>query len=133
MLPSSYRKSTFLLLCILISLASIDRTRAAGRRSRVDTPVISAQQQQQQQKAAVVSEKEDALVLDDNIATASGSEPEMVKVEPLIADVKDLPVTEALISDKTDADLTLSDATTLDIPTVEECETDNIGYEIVTG
>lgn len=89
--------------------------------------------------AAVADEP--SVVLDDLVATATGSEPEMVKAEPLVAeppqmmtDMKDVPVTEALISERADAEQEqLTDAPPIDTPTMEECEADNIGYEIVTG
>lgn len=113
-----------MMLCILI-LSVIVSTQAVRRSGRVDAPSLVPVEQK------IV--KED--VLDDNIATASGSEPETVKAEPLVADVKDvLPVTEALIAERADAEQEqLTDATPIDVPAVEDCEADNIGYEIVTG
>lgn len=124
MLPSLASQLRALLLCILISSVVVTH---AARRSRVDTPVAKT-------AAAAAASTPTDEVLDDNVATASGSEPEVLKAEPLVAEKQDVPVTEALIADRADTDQEqLTDAPPMDIPTVEECEADNIGYEIVTG
>lgn len=140
LLPRRFTLGT-LIFCLVVVIAShtVD-----ARRSRIDLPIKNPSD----------------APLEDNLATASGNESEVVPAvvaEPLTSnkdkdkekepekEVAAPVVTEAPVSDvkeESSTDLAndiLTDEeeekteTPLDVPTVEDCEPDNIGYEIVTG
>lgn len=119
------------LLCIL--LVSLPLQTHSARRSRIDAPALPIQN------------SADAP-LEDNLATASGSEPAavvvaaeplanntaaaLVKVEEAPPPAPPAPVAAAVTQEEPEK---LTDVPPIDAPTLDECETDNIGYEIVTG
>lgn len=140
LLPRRFTLGT-LLFCLVVVIAS---NTVDARRSRVDLPIKNPSE----------------APLEDNLATASGNESETVPAvavaEPLTSNKdkdkdkdKEVPapvaVTEAPVSDiKEESSTDLAneiendkeeDKTEIppDVPTVEDCEPDNIGYEIVTG
>lgn len=111
MLPKVH---SLLLLVLLSTSLTID-----ARRSRIDLPIANA----------------DEAPASDNMATASGSEPQEVKMPA--------PATEEVVSQasvvppSTVATSTLANTDTDTMTAVgeieEECDPDMIGFEIVTG
>lgn len=93
----------FVIVCLLMSPI----TSGTKRRSRIDVPIAQAAE----------------APIGDNLATASGSEPQAVKVElpPVTYEVPEFQVSkEAITADD-------------DQGSDEECDPDMIGFEIVTG
>lgn len=144
LLPRRFTLGT-LIFCLVVIITS---NTVDARRSRVDLPIKNPSD----------------APLEDNLATASGNEseivPAIVPAEPLTSnkdkekekekekdkEVSPAPVvTEATVSDvKEESSTDLANEiqseededkteAPLDIPTVDDCEPDNIGYEIVTG
>jgi hypothetical protein len=94
MLPSL--RTTTVLACLALALAStLSPVEAAKRRSRLELPIV----------------KPAEAPPEDNIATASGSEPQYEKVEA--------PATEV--------------SEPIDEYTDEECDPDNVAFELITG
>lgn len=109
MLPKVH---SFLLLVLLSTTLTTD-----ARRSRIDLPIANA----------------DEAPASDNMATASGSEPQEVK---LPAPATDEVVSQAsVVAPSTVATSTLAntDSMTAVGEIEEECDPDMIGFEIVTG
>lgn len=99
---------SIILLIVIINLINTPLTLGAKRKSRVELPITNAA---------------DAPI-GDNLATASGTEPQAVKVElpPVTYEVPEFQVskeTAALVDDEDEIE--------------EECDPDMIGFEIVTG
>lgn len=125
------RRTVVLLLSTLL-LVSLPLNTHQARRSRIDLPIQNSAD----------------APLEDNIATASGNEAQIVQAEPLVAVVpapanssnapvavtpkpeEDVPVAAAVTAEQPEQ---LTDVPPIDTPSVEECETDNLGYELVTG
>lgn len=95
-----------LVLLIAVCLTLSPATSGAKRRSRIDTPIKQAAD----------------APLTDNIATASGSEPQAVKVElpPVTYEVPEFQISNAA---------TVAEENTSE----EECDPDMIGFEVITG
>lgn len=98
-----------LLLLLTISSLTVD---AAKRRSRIEFPIENAAE----------------APLEDNIATASGSDLTIVKIKP--GSVKSNS-THSLQTDVADVDA-VSEYSNEDM-TYDECDSDNISFELVTG
>lgn len=140
LLPRRFTLLGTLVFCLVVVIAS---NTVDARRSRIDLPIKNPSE----------------APLEDNLATASGNESEVVPAvavaEPLTSNKdkdkdkeKEVPapvVTEAPLSDiKEESSTDIASEidndededkteTPPDVPTVEDCEPDNIGYEIVTG
>lgn len=133
MLPRLCRQQTALL--VILMFVSLPLTTHQARRSRIDLPIQSSAN----------------APPEDNIATASGTD-EVVQIAPQsealtannVSATPSSPVVEAA-SPGADSSAPVAAAVTAqeperptemppsDTPTVDECETDNLGYEIVTG
>lgn len=136
LLPRRLMTLGTLSICLVVVVLASAINTVNARRSRIDLPIKNPAD----------------APLEDNLATATGNESEVVPAvaEPLTSnkekDPPSPPATDAPISDtkeesSTDLandivnELEEDDKTEMppDVPTVEDCEPDNIGYEIVTG
>lgn len=109
MLPKVH---SLLLLVLLSTTLTID-----ARRSRIDLPIANA----------------DEAPASDNMATASGSEPQEVKVPAPVAEEDVSPASVVAPSTVATSTLANTDSMTAVGEIEEECDPDMIGFEIVTG
>lgn len=134
MLPKSF----YIVILCLIATSSL--TTAAKRRQRLDTPIVKAAE----------------APLEDNTATASGTETETIKIEgplanyqpqeevldaatasgsKLAADVESSSATSSTAASSVSAEVTAAIALSLqaDSEFDVDCDPDMVGFEIVTG
>lgn len=109
MLPKIH---SFLLLVLLSTTLTTD-----ARRSRIDLPIANA----------------DEAPPSDNMATASGSEPQEVKLPAPVADEVVSQASIAAPSSVATSTLANTDSMMAVGEIEEECDPDMIGFEIVTG
>lgn len=111
MLPKVH---SLLILVLLSTSLTID-----ARRSRIDLPVPIA--------------NADEAPASDNMATASGSEPQEVKAPAPVADDEVVSQSSVVAPDATST-LANMDSSAMAVGEIEEeCDPDMIGFEIVTG
>lgn len=141
MLPS-WSIRTALLLCLLVT------SQTSARRSRIDLPIQNSADAPAEDNLATASGNESEILMQPVPLQSNNNNKEKEKV-PIITEAASDPIKNDIveetasvtdINDANDSDGIADDenkpteATSLDnIPPVEECEPDNIGYEIVTG